>query len=105
MIVCDPATRPAVESFRALLEADPTGTRQQHAAIRQQLVASNLLFGDSPLPLCFAPAFITRKRLEPLRRQVVKLMNILFKLEDPLRDPYWLSLLNIDPSEQELIRL
>lgn len=105
MIVCDPATRPAVESFRALLEADPTGTRQQHAAIREQLVASNLLFGDSPLPLCFAPAFITRGRLEPLRRQVVKLMNILFKLEDSLRHPYWLDLLNIDASEQELIRL
>ncbi len=105
MIVCDPASQPAVDWFRSQLESDPTGTRQQYGQIQEQLISSKLLFNQAPLPLCFAPAVITRERLGPLRQQLSRLMGLLFKLEKNLADPYWLKVLGVDPREQELITL
>lgn len=103
MLSCDPGTRPAVEAFRALLDEDPAGTRQQLARVREQLVEKRLLYGDNALPLCFAPAIITRSRLAPIREQLNRLMRVLLKLEKKLQDPHWLDWLKILPAEQELI--
>lgn len=105
MIASDPATRAAVDAFRDLLEDDPAGTRQELDWVRTQMVRSKLLFDQQPLPLCFAPAAITASRLEPIRRQVERLMRILIRLEDKLRHPRWMKALGIPFAEQELIKL
>lgn len=105
MIACDPATQPAVLAFREILENDPTGTRQQFAEIEQEFLRRGLLFGDDPLPLCFAPALITGERQAAVRGELVRLMRLLFRLEDTLRSDLWMERLGIHPAERELIRI
>jgi uncharacterized circularly permuted ATP-grasp superfamily protein len=105
VIAVDPETARAQSYFRELIEDDPEGVRQEHQAIIQELRARRIFFGDQPLPICVAPALVTRERLEPIRKDMERLVGILGRLQEPMREPLWLDRLGIGQEEQELIRL
>lgn len=94
----------AVAFVRQHLEADPLGTRQEYAEIERQLTRRGILFGGKPLPICISPALMTRTQLRPLQQSMQRLIRVLAKLQEPLRQPEWLDRLGISPEEQELIR-
>lgn len=101
----DPAAQKAADTFRSLLEKDPAGTRQELEAIRERLRKAGLVVGDRPIPLNFAPALVSRSRLEPVNREMAQLLKILIRLEPILHRPRWMELLGISPQERDLIRL
>ena len=105
MIPSDPAAQIASDTFRALLEADPEGTRQQFEEVRSEMLRTRLMVGDEVAPFCFAPAIVSRSRLTPVAKQVSQLMRILTRLEPLLLRPRWLQKLGISEAEQDLIRL
>lgn len=105
MIQVDPQTAAAQDYFRQLIENDPTGVRQEHQAVIEELRSRRIFFGDQPLPICVAPALVTSSRLEPIGKQMRQLVSILAKLQEPMREPAWMEQLGITPEEQELIRL
>lgn len=99
----DPYLVEAFNFIRHHLESDPAGTRQEYSRIEEKLTRRGLLFGGKPLPICIAPALILRSQLRPLARSMARLVRVLGKLEEPLRQPLWLDRLGITPAEQELI--
>ncbi len=107
MLACDPSTitRQAHQAFRDYLERDPVGTRQQHEAVKAELKERGVYFGDKTVPICLAPALIADTRLRPIQKQMYRLLAILAKLQEPLRNEFWMTKLGITPEEQELILL
>lgn len=105
MVVCDPSTEKAQNDFRALLEADPDGCRQEYEVVLAELKAKGVIFGDKTVPICLAPALISSQRLRPIQQSMQRLTRILEKLQEPLRNSFWLDRLGITPEEQELIML
>ncbi len=63
------------------------------------------MVGDEVVPMAFAPTIVSRSRLQPVQKQVGRLMRILKRLEPMLLRPRWLNRLGVSPSEQDLIRL
>ena len=105
MIACDPTTEKAQNDFRALLEADPAGTRQEYEKVVDELKGLGVIYGENTIPICMAPALVSAQRLKPIQQSMQRLVRILTKLQEPLRDPFWLTRLGIPPEEQELIAL
>lgn len=105
MIPSDSAADAAAATFRSLLEADPKGTRAQFEEAREEMRQTHLFVGDDVAPFCFAPTVISRARLDPIKKQVARLMRILKRLEPLLLRPRWLNKLGISEAEQDLIRL
>jgi uncharacterized circularly permuted ATP-grasp superfamily protein len=105
VIHVDPKTAVPEAYFRQLLEEDPAGIRQEHQAVIEELRARRIFFGDQPLPICLAPALITRERLLPIRKEMDRLVRILARLQEPMRQSVWLDRLGISREEQELIQL
>lgn len=105
MIPSDPGAQAAAATFRKLLERDPEGTRAQYEAARLEMRRTNLMVGDDIAPFCFAPSIISKSRLEPVKKQVARLMRILKRLEPLLLRPRWLNRLGVSQAEQDLIRL
>lgn len=105
MTLSDPAAQKATDTFRRLLEEDPEGTRQEYDAMVERLRKDGLVVGERVLPLSFAPALISRQRLEPINREMAQLVKILIRLEPILHRPRWMELLGISPEERDLIRL
>lgn len=105
MTLSDPAAQKASDTFRRLLDDDPVGTRQEYDAMVERMRKSGLMVGDRVIPLSFAPALISRARLEPINREMAQLMKILIRLEPILHRPRWMELLGISPEERDLIRL
>ena len=99
----DPICEAAFRFIRHHLEADPSGTRQEYSEVQKQLVRRGILFSDKPLPICIAPALVSAAQLRPLRSEMQRLMRILGKLQEPLRQALWLDRLGISKEEQELI--
>jgi uncharacterized circularly permuted ATP-grasp superfamily protein len=66
---------------------------------------TSLLVGDDVAPFCFAPAVVSKRRMEPIKKQVARLMRILKRLEPVLLRPRWLNKIGISDAEQDLIRL
>ena len=105
MVVCDPSTEKAQNDFRALLEADPRGSLEEYHHVLEELKGRGVIFGDKTVPICLAPALITAQRLGPIKKEMQRLIRLLTRLQEPLRDPVWLTRLGITPEEQELIML
>lgn len=105
MIPSDPAAEAASKAFRALLESDPEGTLAQYEEARETMRRNKLFVGDDIAPFCFAPAVVSKNRLEPIKKQIARLMRILKRLEPLLLRPRWLDKLGVSQAEQDLIRL
>ena len=105
MVVCDPSTEKAQNDFRSLLEADPHGSRQEYEVVLAELKGRGVIFGDKTVPICLAPALISAARLKPIGLEMRRLIRILTRLQEPLREAVWLTKLGISPEEQELIQL
>lgn len=105
MLACDPSpiTKKAHAAFRKILEKDPLGTRQQYSVVLQELRQRGVIFADKTIPICLAPALIADTRLRPIQKQMYRLLAILAKLQEPLRNSYWMDKLGISKQEQELI--
>ena len=95
MIPSDSAADIAAATFRSLLEADPKGTRAQFEEAREEMRQTHLFVGDDVAPFCFAPTVVSRSRLDPIKKQVARLMRILKRLEPLLLRPRWLNKLGI----------
>lgn len=67
------------------------------------MVKRGILFQGKPLPICIAPALITRNQLRPIQHAMQRLIRVLGELEEPLRDPVWMKRLGIPRVEQDLI--
>jgi uncharacterized circularly permuted ATP-grasp superfamily protein len=105
MVPSDPHAAVAAKTFKRLLEEDPSGTREEYAAVRDEFRRNHLLVGDDIAPFSFMPALISKSRLQAVQKDVAKLMRILRRLEPMLLRPRWLNALGISHEEQDLIRL
>jgi len=103
-MISDPTCQAASDFIRQHLERDPAGTRQEYRQIETQLMKRGIMFQGKPLPICIAPALFHRAQIKPIQDQMRRLVRVLAKLEQPLRQTEWLDRLGIHRSEQQLIQ-